>query len=164
MAKEQSVFDERFLNTVREWFAARQDIFVVARYSAMAGAREYFWFKDFDRFRARLEQFPPRTDVCVFREDQFPLRGIVDNDLIQRVLALIPDRTEAMVADRIEPPDTSQYVWPCDTHAELIEVLDDLRGEPAAIGPYATWRLPDSDTMISALVPLPDGTLERGVY
>lgn len=162
--KEQSVFADEFLNAVHRWFLAHPDIFVVARYSAMAGAREYFWFKDFSKFQAQLRSFPPQTDVIVFRDNQFPLRGIVDDTFISQVLASIPDNTEAMVADIVQPPDESVYLWACDTHAELIETLHDLREESAAVGLYAPWHMPDNETMISALVPLPDGTLKRGIY
>jgi hypothetical protein len=162
--KEQSVFEAHFLDTVRAWFVVHYDIFVVVRYSAMTGAREYFWFKDFGKFQAQLKCFPPQANVIVFRDKQFPLRGIVTDTLIRQALDLIPDNTEAMVANIVQPPDDSIYVWPCDTHAELTEALHDLRGEYAAIGLYPPWHMPDNENMISALVPLPDGTLKRGVY
>jgi len=162
--KERSVFEGDFLNTVHEWFVANNDIFVVARYSAMAGAREYFWFKDFGKFQAQLKRFPPQTHVIVFREKQFLLRGIVGDDFIRQALASVPDNTEASVANLIQPPDTSVYLWACDTHAELTETLHDLRGEYAAVGLYPAWWERDHENMISALVPLSDGTLKRGVY
>jgi hypothetical protein len=164
VSAEQSVFEQRFLNTVRQWFIEHHDVFVVARYSHMAGGREYFWFSDFAVWAECLKRFPPQTDLIVFRDNQFPVRGIVDERLILRALALIPDNTEAMVTDQLEPPNDRISVWACDTHRELIEALHDFAGNPAAIGLYAPWHEPDNDRMISALVPLPDGTLKRGVY
>jgi hypothetical protein len=162
--QEQSVFDSSFLNTVEQWFTACGDIFVVARYSKMAGARYYFWFKKFDTFRAQLDLFPSQTDVIVFRDNQFPLRGIVDESLIGQALNLIPDKTEAMIAGSLEPPDSRVSIWAADTHTEMLDVLQDKKAEPASIGFYAPWHEPDNESMISAVVPLPDGTLKRGVY
>lgn len=162
--KEQSVFEQSFLSTVHEWFMAHHDIFVVVRYSSMAGARQYFGFKDFGKFQAQLKNFPPQADVIVFRDKQFPLRGMVNDAFIRQALASIPDNTEASVAGIVQPPDASVYLWACDTHAELVETLQDLRGEYAAVGLYPPWHMPDNEKMISALVPLQDGTLKRGCY
>jgi hypothetical protein len=162
--REQSVFERSFLDAVQPWFAARNDIFVVARYSAMAGAREYFWFDDFALFVERLKRFSPQTDVSVFRDNQFPLRGIVDDELIRQALELIPENTEAMVTDRLAPSNGSIYLWACDTHRELTDALRDLVGAPAAIGRYPPWHRLDNDHLMSGLVPFPDGTLKRGVY
>jgi hypothetical protein len=164
VSPEQSAFEQQFLNTVHHWFIERRDVFVFARYSHMAGAREYFWFSDFAVWAERLKRFPPQTDLIVFRDNQFPLRGIVDEPLIHRALALIPEDTEAMVTNQLEPSNDRISVWACDTHRELTEALQDLIGNPAAVGSYAPWHEPDNDHMISALVPLPDGTLKRGAY
>jgi hypothetical protein len=153
VSPEQSVFEQPFLKTVHQWFVERPDVFVVARYSHMAGAREYFWFNDFVVWTQRLKRFPPQTDVIVFRDNQFPLRGIVDEPLIHRALALIPEDTEAMVTDQLEPSNDNISFWYCDTHRELTGTLQDLVGDPAAIGLYAPWHEPDNDHMISALVP-----------
>ena len=161
---ETSVFDKNFLNTIEQWFAARNDVFVVARFSRKAGEKAYFWFEKFSSFRAQLDLFPPETDVIVFRDNQFPLRGLVTDNLIRQALDLIPDNTEAMVVNTMKPPDCEVYVWGDDTHAELLETLQDIVGEPASIGFYAPWYNSDNETMISALVPLPDGTLKRGAY
>ena len=59
---ETSVFDKNFLNTIEQWFAARNDVFVVARFSRKAGEKAYFWFEKFSSFRAQLDLFPPETD------------------------------------------------------------------------------------------------------
>lgn len=164
--QEQSIFDSSFLDPVEEWFALRGEIFVVARFSHTAGARGYLWFKRFESFKAQIHLFPPRTDVIVSRDDLFPLRGIVDDQFIAQSLALIPDPAEAMVLDLIEPPDgeVNRHLWYSDTHTELREILQDLMGKNASVGLYAPWHEADNEKLISALVPLPDGTLKRGAY
>lgn len=86
------------------------------------------------------------------------------DEFIRQTLELIPDNTEAMVTRGVEPSDTDIYVWPCDTHADLLETLQDLPGEPVSVGFYAPWHDEDNENMISALVPMPDGTIKRGIY
>ena len=153
-----------FLNTIEEWFSQSGDIFVVARLSKMAGARMYSWFSTYPAFWSQVDKFPPQTQVIVFRERQFPLRGIVTPELISRALGVIPEHTEAMVTRGITPPDSLISLWACDTHAELLETLQDLVGVPVSIGLYVPWHRPDTENMISAIVPLPDGTIRRGIY
>jgi hypothetical protein len=159
-----SAFDSNFLSTVKQWLEEYHDTFVVARYSAMAGAKEYFWFKTWHAFRTQLDHFPPQTHVSVFRDNQFPLRGIVNPEFIRQTLIFIPDHSEAMVTSGLEPSDEAVSLWGPDTHAEMLDTLQDLVGEPVSVGFYAPWHKLDSETMISALIPLSDGTIRRGAY
>jgi hypothetical protein len=69
-----------------------------------------------------------------------------------------------VVADMVQPPDSRVYLSVCDAHVDLVETLQESQGKYAAIGLYPPWHMPDNEKMISALVPLPDGTLKRGVY
>lgn len=151
---ERSIFDNDFLNTIREWFIARQDIFVVARYSRMAGAKDYFWFKEFGHFQERLRRFPPQTEVIVFRDNQFPLRGLVTDSFIHQALDFIRDGAWAMVTNTIQPVDESISIWFCGTEAELMDTFSNLLGQYASVGPEAPLHMADNETMISALVPL----------
>lgn len=165
--KRLCIFDKEFLNTVESWFEATHDIFVVVRYSAMAGAKEYFWLREFETFMNIIWPLPPQADVMVFRRNQFPLRGVADNDLLQDALIKFNDNSDLMIIEHAEPPDSNVGVRYTDSHAELIEKLtdpDDLVGLPISVGEAAPWHENDNEDMISALVPLPDGNIKRGVY
>jgi hypothetical protein len=163
--QEQSAFDINFLNTIEQWFTLRGEIFVVARFSHTAGGRDYLWFKKFESFREQVSLFPPQTDIIVFRDNLFPLRGVVDDYLIQQSLTLIPNPGEFMVLNVLEPPDGSlNHAWTGDNHAELLETLRDMRGESVSIGLHPPWHEADNEKMISALIPFSDGTLKRGAY
>lgn len=161
---ERSVFDSNFLNQVKDWFKKTQDIFVFVRYSATAGNKDCFWFSDYDSFYHTIEKFPANADVIVFEDNQFPLRGIVDEAFIQNILSTFPDNTELSFVDKITPSNGLIDLYYCDSHRDIKESLAEFYGEPIAIGLKSQWWRNDSDIMISALVPLADGTLKRGVY
>jgi hypothetical protein len=160
----QSAFSSSFCGTVQKWIDQYHDLFVVVRYHAMAGAREYFWFSNYDAFANVLSNCPPMSNIVVFRDNQIALRGTVDSKLFEQAVELIGENTEWMIADTVEPPNSALYVWTGDTHQELIEQLNDMVGQLISIGPYAKWHERDNEAMISALVPLPDGSIGRGVY
>jgi hypothetical protein len=164
--REQSVFDPNFLSVIREWFTATGNIFAVVRCSATAGAREYYWYSQYAAFEADLRRFPAQADVIVFKHNQFPLRGTIDDLFIHTALDRLPDNIELMIAWTDTPPNGVLYVSSCDSHAELLSELrhKDRKNDQVAIGLYAPWHEPDNKNMISALVPLPDGSLRRGIY
>ena len=163
---EQSIFDPAFLQVIREWFTANSDIFVAVRYSATAGARKYYWYSQYAAFEENIQRFPAQADVIVFKNDQFPLRGTINDLFIRAALDHFPDNTELMIAWTDTPPNGELYVSSCDSHEELVSHLshNDRNSNQVAIGLYAPWHKPDNRNMISALVPLPDGSLRRGVY
>lgn len=161
---ERSVFDSNFLKQVKDWLSKTQDIFVFARYSDTAGNKGCFWFSDHDSFYHIIEKFPAKADVIVFKDNQFPLRGIVDEAFIQNIFSTFPGNTELSFIDKITPSNGLIDLYRCDSHKDIKESLAEFYGEPIAIGLASQWWGNDSDIMISALVPLADGTLKRGVY
>jgi hypothetical protein len=118
---EQSVFDEHFLSTVRAWFEVHPDIFVVVRLSHTAGGKDYLWLNKFETFDTWLRTLPPKADVCVFRDDQFPLRGVVNDDFIRQALQLegVTDDPPAVVLSMVQAPDTSVSYDRCYSYDEL---------------------------------------------
>jgi hypothetical protein len=50
-----------------------------------------------------------------------------------------------------------------ESHDELRQVLEGLRGRLVAVGEYPQW-LKDGPDLISAFVPHQDGTVKAGVY
>ena len=50
-----------------------------------------------------------------------------------------------------------------ESHEELREVLEGLRGEPVAVGEYPLW-LEDSFNVISAYVQEQDGSVRAAIY
>ena len=157
-----STRDAAFLAQARRWLAEHGDLLVLARYSRAAGAKDVFLFHDDAAFATWLDEQPAATSVIIFRGPQVPLRGTADDRLADAARALVPDGTEYLIV-RLAPPRYAGTRRVGDTHRELTEDLEDVRGEPIAVGPHPQW-LHDTDDLVEAIVPDADDQVRRGIY
>ena len=139
---------------------------MLIRYSRAAGEKSFEFFTSFERLRKRLEELKPETSVTVFRERQLALRGCVDDEFIGKCLNSVQAGSEFLVV-ATAPRTGGNQSWfhheAGESHEELREVLEGLRGEAVAVGEYPPW-LEDSLNVISACVPEQDGSIRAGVY
>jgi hypothetical protein len=149
-----------------QWIAERHEVLAIIQYSHCGGSKDFEFFESREAFDARLAELPPRTCVTVFGERQFPIRGLVNDDLIARSLALIPDGVEFAVVG-LELVRYGACAWYSHTigisATELSDELQERRGELVAIGRFPPW-LEDSSEVVSATVPNSDGSVTPGVY
>ena len=162
----ESATSENFLSTVRGWFAVSPEILALFRFSHAAGNREFEFFTTFDAFKERLGGLPERTCITVFAEPQLPIRGVVDDELIERVLSSLTDGSEYLIVETIRRVYGKQSWFHHaggDSHEALRQDLEQSRGVPIAVGLYPPWLI-DSDTVVSAVVPDAEGNVICGVY
>jgi hypothetical protein len=158
--------DKRFLATLDEWLRSQREILLLIRYSHAAGSKDFEFFSTFEALTERLRSLPPRTCVIAFRQPQLPFRGVVDESFITTCLSAIPDGSEYLVADttrRTAGAASWFHHGAGESHAELREELESLRGHAVAAGLYPPW-LEDTDDVISAVVPDEHGVVTTGVY
>jgi hypothetical protein len=158
--------DPKFLGTLELWLQSQPEILVLIRYSAAAGARDFEFFSLFQKLSDRIREFPPRTSVIAFKQPQLPIRGIVDDELISKCLASIPDGSEYLVVETVRRVYGKRSWFHDDSglsHAQLRDDLEESRGVPVAAGLYPAW-LDDNDDVISAVVPDEDGVATSGIY
>ena len=158
--------DKKFLATLDGWLRSRQEILALIRYSHSAGSKDFEFFSSFKTLTERLGSLPPRTCIIAFRQPQLPFRGIVDDSLITTCLSGIPDSSEFLVAETVRRT-AGRASWfhygAGESHVELREALEGLRGRTVAAGLYPPW-LEDTDDVISAVVPDEHGVVTTGVY
>lgn len=158
--------DKRFLATLNEWLQSQREILLLVRYSHAAGSKDFEFFSSFETLAERLRSLPPRTSIIAFRQPHLPIRGIVDDSFITTCLSSIPDGSEFLVAETIRRT-AGRASWfhhgAGETHAELREELESLRGHTVAVGLYPPW-LEDTDNVISAVVPDEHGVVTTGIY
>lgn len=158
----QSVLDRAFLTTVQRWIEEQGDIFVVVRYAASGGARDYFVINDFVNYRALLSSLPARADVIVFRQRQLPIRGIASSQLLSVAVAVIPDGVEWIVVTLSERDHGRVLdLWDGRSHQELTRLFNELRDTYIAAGEDPPWHTADSSNIQSGLIPLADGSVQR---
>jgi hypothetical protein len=160
-----STTDKGFLATLQEWLCGQREILLLIRYCDAAGAKDFEVFLSFDTLAERLHELPSRASVIAFRQPQLPVRGVVDDDFITGCQSSIPDGAEYLILTTRRSGDHfSPIRWSAgDSHAELREDLEDLRGSFVAVGLYPPW-LEDTDDVISAYVPDEDGVVRPGGY
>lgn len=157
---------QTFLGRVTGWIAERGEVLALVRYSHAAGAKDLEFFQSPDAFRARLKCLSPRDCVTVFGWPQLPLRGRVEEGIIQQAMTLIPDGTGFLVVG-LELVRYGRASWypnaAGETHAELREAMEDRHDELVTVGPYPPW-LDDGEDVTSAVIPNTDGSVTTGVY
>jgi hypothetical protein len=159
-----SATDPKFLGTLESWLRGLPEIFVLIRYSAAAGNKD---FSSFETLSNRIRQLPPSTSITVFRQPQLPLRGLVDEYFIASCLSVIPDGSEFLVLEMTHRAygEKSWCHWEAgESHAELRETLEHSRGTPVAVGPYPPFWLEDSDDIVSAIVSDVNGIVGIGIH
>jgi hypothetical protein len=87
----------QFLETAERWIAEQEETLVLLRYAYCAGGRDFLLINSIDTFRSLLANPTGRMHVVVYRGYQLPLRGVVDDDFIQRALAFIPENDEYLI-------------------------------------------------------------------
>ncbi|HEX7859682.1 MAG TPA: hypothetical protein VF773_05105 [Verrucomicrobiae bacterium] len=162
----ESTADPQFIGTLRKWFESEPEISFFYRFRNAAGSKEFEFFTSLDAVVRRLKQLPDGTSVTAFRERQLPFRGVVDDFFITEALRTIPEREDYMLAE-LPSPSASESDWmrfrAGETHSDLLEDLDDLRGTRVALGLYPPW-LEESANVMHGYVPDKDGVVRPGAY
>ena len=161
-----STTDKRFLKSLEDWLNGQSEIMILVRYSRAAGSKSFEFFSSFTALKLRLAQLKAETNVTAFRKPQLPMRGRVDDDFISKCLSLIPEGSEFLVLETDPRMATQQWLYPHEageSHDDLRQVLDGLRGRLVAVGEYPQW-LSDSPDVVSAYVSHQDGSVKAGVY
>jgi hypothetical protein len=155
-----------FLGTLRDWLDAGLEILILIRHPNAGGSKDFELHSSFETLNSRLCTLAPRTSVIAFRDPQLPIRGIASQALADQCLAAIPDGTEFLMWET----ETTQYgtaAWrhwvAGETHAELVEAILESGGRSVAVGPYPPW-LVDGPTVVSVIVPDPDGSVVAAAY
>ncbi len=165
--RDISAFDETFSRQAAEVFRDTGEITCLFLFSHAAGNKSFEFFDKVEVFHGRLQELRPRTCVIVFKTCQFPIRGIANDELIERARRDLANSAHLTVVrtSLITMGSQSWYHhFDCSNLAELEEELGDdfCWGHPVAVGPEPDWH--NLDITIEAIVPNESGQIERGVY
>jgi hypothetical protein len=158
--------DPMFVSTLEIWFRTQSEILALIRFRCGAGNVSFELFRSFEALSERIGKLPPGACITAFKRHQLPLRGVVDDDFITKSLAGIPDGEEYVMVETVLTV-AGKLSWfhhgSGVSHAELLDDLHGSRGVPVAVGLYPPLR-EDSDDVIDAVVPDPDGIVRAGPY
>jgi hypothetical protein len=164
-----STHDEYFLRTARTWLAERGDLFVMLRLAYAGGQREYRFVRSEDDLMHWMDRLPSRTSVIIFRQPQLMLRGRVEDSFMAQAVECLSNEVGFVLHTPDYRGELAIRIEGCGLNREgggypdLIEYLDELRGEWVAIGPDPPW-LKDTEDVLGAYTPDIDGVARPGAY
>jgi hypothetical protein len=163
-----STDDPTFRSSVERWIADNGEVLAVIRFAGGAGSKSFEFFQSIEAFTRRVEELPTAASVTVLAEHQLPLRGLVDDEFIERARSTIRDGHEWLIVclEKITMGAASWFHdYDGNSHEELAAELRDefCYGKLVAVGLAPEW-LHDSSTVITAITPNADGTVTVGVY
>ncbi len=158
---DRSVYDYSFLGEVSYWFERADELFVAVRYAHAGGDRDYLFARSFEQILDLANILPPSTDIVVFREKQLPYRGAADEQLLSIALAGIPDGVEWLLLTRKREGEQDYTPRSGSTHEALRAAFAEFRGKRVAVGVAPVFSGRDGEDVQSALVPFPDGSVQR---
>ena len=143
----KSTDDPRFLNTVKNWIENDGEVYVMLWFHRAGGTRHSGLPDSFAHFNSILDSVSIHCTVDVYRHPSFPIRGIVNDELIQRVLADFPDGVAwfLMVFEQENDRETAIDEYGDKSQIALLEQLKGYAGKYVVIGPDVHWPVPPDD-------------------
>jgi hypothetical protein len=137
-----------FVDLVTDWIGAGGEVLVVVRW--VAGWTDFALCRSRADFEQIVELIGDGSEVLVFRDQQLPVRGRVDEALIARALKMVPDNVLHVAVTTARKAGSPFCAGVCEnnTHADLEEALRDWWGVDVAFG-YPNWWVADHEGMIS---------------
>jgi hypothetical protein len=151
-----AIEDETGLAIIRDWVEATHELFVELYYPHSGAGGTYYLVDSFRQFRALVAAARSGAIFFILREPQFPLRGAVDQALIDKARQLISEGERYEIIEPEFYPKAVALLGDGQTHADLQSKLEDCRGMVVAIGkepplPDAYWVENDDPNCVIAL-------------
>ncbi len=131
-------------------------------YPYAAGSKDFCLIHSLDELRELLSTLPARSLVNVYRQYDLPLRGAVDEELIQAALRLLPSDTAYLIVYQNPRGYSPSYASDVG-HAELETELRRGIGQQIAIGPDPPWGEHYSN-ILCAVIPDAGSSVQMGIY
>jgi hypothetical protein len=155
-----------FLKTLENWCKTQPEVLALVRYRCGAGSREYRLFSSYGALLQWIQEAPAGACVTIFKNPDFPIRGIVDEKFIESCLQTFPEGAEYLM---IETTNTvagklSWYHYGSGTsRAELKDDLENSIGIPVVVG-YHPEMSAGPEEALDGVIPDADGIVRRGPY
>lgn len=150
-----SVYDKSVDAKVKEWIAVSNEVFVELYQPHSGGGGTWYMVSSYTSFKEMVAKAPSGAVLFILREQQFPIRGIVDDALITRALDEIEDGDEYAVVQREFYPTALSDLGNGYRRAELLADLEECRGKLVCLGkepdlPDEYWTENERDDVIVA--------------
>ncbi|MEO8608341.1 MAG: hypothetical protein ABI690_10685 [Chloroflexota bacterium] len=118
-----------------DWLQATNELCVEVYHPHSGGGAGIYFVHTLEDLKTLLVQDTwPEIALTIFRDVQFPLRGIADDQLLQKALQQIPDGELYAIISLDPYPTVRVYQGEGKSHAELRRDFVDKIGDEVAIG------------------------------
>lgn len=153
------------LATLDRWCRDQPELLVRTR-GRSCGNEEFKFFSSLEALKQAMRDSSPYTWFSVWEKPQLPLRGIVDDNFIERCMSSVTGGDEYLIVETIITV-AGKVSWfhnlSGDVKASLRDDLETSRGTPVAFGLYPPC-LEERDDVIHAFTPDADGIVKPGPY
>ena len=141
----------RFYAEVAAWLGDSGEVLVLLRYLRGGGAMDYALCYTVAELEAIVDAVPIGTDIEVFRDAHLPLRGIVSADFMSIATKEIADGQAYLVITMATDGATKISLLGDigESHAELLEFLEECMDQQVALGPCPEFNREDHDGLVS---------------
>lgn len=129
------VNDSEFQNTIDKWLSKQNELIVLCYRPHLGIEGDYYAIHSSAAINSIVATAANNSVIYVSRSNKFPVRGIVEDGLIETALATVPDNEWWLIAKPSVYPSSLSFLGSGNTHTELIELLDSLRDSTVWIGP-----------------------------
>jgi hypothetical protein len=153
-----SIYDETIIARVKDWLHTFGELFIELYYPHSGGSGNFYLVSSFAQFSELLSQTRSGAIFFILREQQYPIRGMVDDTLISRTLEEIQDGEWYGIVELQFYPIALPFLGTGNSQLELKKDLEDNRGISVCIGkeppvPVKYWVKNETDDSIVAFRP-----------
>jgi hypothetical protein len=143
----KSATDPLFLRLVKDWIEKDREVYAMFWFHQAGGTKHHWLFDSFEQFMSVLTSTRGYCTVDVYRHPHFPVRGIVNDELIKRAFTDIHDGEDwfLMAFEEKDHQRVTIGVWGDNTHKTLREELANHVGKFVVIGPDIHWPVAPAD-------------------
>jgi hypothetical protein len=156
-----SLFTLSTLALLSDWLAQTGELYVDVDLPHSGGGSFSYFVQSMPSFRNLIAQQDwPEIEITVFRNKQFPLRGIVDDSFINQALQHIPDRQSyTILCLKDNYSHAYGYHDSGNRHESMKIQLEEVRGQDVVVGqdpierykPEKAWKYHDEVFVVSVL-------------
>jgi hypothetical protein len=142
-----SATDPSFLRIVKDWIEKDGEIYALFWFHQAGGTKHHWLLNSYEHFMSVLASTRGCCSVDVYRHPHFPIRGIVNDELIKYALTNIRDGEDwfLMAIEEEGHQRKTIGVWGDNSHKALLEELANYDGKYVVIGPDIHWPIPPAD-------------------
>ena len=163
-----SVHDDHVRERVARALGQTHDLVVWQRINRGGGSTDWYVLRDTNDFDRMVAQGRQADVFLIFLRPQLPIRGVVDDDLVEAVVLQQQRAKSDSFVIGFVAPGSCQLVDAIEYMPEDIEwtreVLGDHMGEQLVAGPLPPSLSEDRDDVLAAYVPQSDGSVAMGIY